>query len=181
MAKLEGIKVAILVCDGFEEVELTKPREVLLDEGADPDIISSKEMVLAWDKDHWTEEYPVAVTIDQANPDDYDALLLPGGVQNPDKLRIIPKAVAFVKHFLQQNKPIAAICHAPWTLIETGLIKGRKVTSYHSIKTDLINAGANWKDQEVVVDDNLITSRSPKDLPAFNKAIVAGFGKNKLD
>jgi protease I len=177
MATLEGIKVAILICDGFEEVELTKPRKALLDEGADPDIISSKELVLAWDKDHWSEEYSVAVHFEQADPEDYDALLLPGGVLNPDKLRTIPEAVAFVKHFMKKDKPVAAICHGPWTLIETGLLKGRNVTSYHSIKTDLINAGAKWKDQEVVIDNNLITSRSPKDIPAFNNAMVALFGK----
>ncbi len=177
MAELEGIKVAILVCDGFEEVEMTKPRKVLQDKGANPDIISARDVVLSWDKDHWSEEYSVAVNFEQADPDDYDALLLPGGVLNPDKLRTIPEAVAFVKHFLKKNKPIAAICHGPWTLIETGLLKGRKLTSYHSIKTDLINAGANWKDQEVVIDDNLLTSRTPKDLPAFNKAMVELFGK----
>lgn len=179
MATLDKVKVAILVTSGFEEVELTSPLDALTKKEATVDIIAPTEMVIAWDRDHWSEEYPVDVLLENANPNDYDALVLPGGVINPDKLRVLEKAVAFVTHFIEKNKPIAAICHGPWTLVETKKLKGRKMTSYPSIRTDLENAGATWKDQEVVVDKNLITSRRPKDLPAFNKEIIDMLSKLK--
>lgn len=176
--KLHNIKVAVLVCDGFEEVELTKPIEVLKAEGATVHVISPNvDNVKAWNHDHWTKEYKVDVKIADANPSDYDAVLLPGGVMNPDKLRTNQPAIKFLTSFFDDEKPIAAICHGPWSLIETGKLRGRKLTSYHSIKTDLKNAGANWQDEEVVEDGYLVTSRSPKDLPAFNKKIVEIFAK----
>lgn len=175
---LEKISVAILVCDGFEEAELTKPMKALLGAGAAVKIISPNEgTVKAWHKDRWSESYPVDMSVETAKPKCYDALLLPGGVMNPDKLRALPKAVNFVSHFIKADKPIAAICHGPWTLIETGKIKGRKLTSYHSIKTDLKNAGAKWQDREVVTDGFLVTSRSPEDLPAFTKKMIEVFAK----
>ena len=137
------------------------------------DIVSpQKSDIKAWDVDDWGITLPVDVTLDNARPDDYDGLMLPGGVLNPDKLRTNQKAVEFVKHFLEQGKPLAAICHGPQTLIETGMIDGRKMTSYPAIKTDLINAGVNWVDEEVVVDNGLVSSRSPKDLEAFNKKLL---------
>lgn len=172
MSNLNNIKVAILVCDGFEEVELAKPCAALKEQGAIVDIISpNPQSVRAWAHTDWSQEYPVDITLDKADPNAYDALLLPGGVINPDKLRVNQEAISFVTHFFDHSKPIAAICHGPWTLIETKKLKDRKVTSYHSIKTDLVNAGANWLDQEVVVDDNLVTSRHPGDIPAFIQKI----------
>lgn len=178
--KLEGKKVAILVEEGFEEVELKKPKEALEEEGAKTFIISPHLLnVKAWDKSDWGESYSVDVYLSNANPNDYDALLLPGGVMNPDKLRTNKEAINFVKSFFDNNKPVAAICHGPWTLIEAGIVKGRRMTSFHSIQTDLKNAGANWVDEEVVLDKNLTTSRSPKDIPAFNNAIIEEFMKNK--
>lgn len=176
--KLKGKKVAIITENGFEEVELTSPLQALKEAGADVHIISpQKEKIKAWDKDHWSIEMPVDVHIDQANPEDYDALIVPGGVINPDKMRKNESCVMFAKHFLQTGKPLAAICHGPQLLIETGLLKDRKMTSYISIKTDLINAGANWVDEEVVVDQGLVTSRSPKDLKAFNKKMIEEIGE----
>lgn len=173
MQKLNGKKVAILVEDGFEQVELTSPKQALEDAGAKTHIISPKKgKVKGWEHTKWGDEFPVDVAIEQANANDYDALLLPGGVMNPDKLRTNPQAVQFVRSFFDQGKPVAAICHGPWTLIEAGVVKGRKVTSYPSIQTDLKNAGANWVDQEVVVDQGLVTSRNPDDLPAFNRKLV---------
>jgi protease I len=171
--KLNGKTVAILIADGFEQSEFEKPLEALKEEGATVDIISLKKgTVRAWSKKDWGEEFEATVAIEDAHSGDYDALVLPGGVMNPDTLRSNPDVISFVKDFLEDEKPVAAICHGPWTLIETGLLKGRKMTSYHSIKTDLINAGVNWVDEEVVVDDGLVTSRSPKDLPAFCKKMV---------
>jgi protease I len=171
--KLAGKKVAIITENGFEEVELTKPLQALKDAGVNAQIISpQKDKVKAWDHDHWSIELPVDIQIDSANPDDYDALVVPGGVLNPDKTRTNEKCVEFVKHFLEQGKPVAAICHGPQLLIETGLLKGRTMTSYNAIKTDLINAGVNWVDKEVVVDNGLVTSRSPKDLEAFNRKML---------
>lgn len=174
--KLENRKVAILVSHGFEESEFTEPKKALQEAGANVHVISPIEgKVKAWNKKDWGKEYDVDVPLNQANADDYDALLLPGGVMNPDKLRADVKAVNFVKSFLDQGKPIAAICHGPWTLIETGALKGRTMTSYPSIKTDLINAGVNWVDKEVVVDAGLVTSRKPDDLPAFNRKMLEEF------
>jgi protease I len=166
-------KVAILTENGFEEVELTSPMNALEQAGATVHIISpQKEKVKAWDQDHWSIELPVDKTLGDANPEDYDMLVLPGGVLNPDTLRLNKQAVSFAQHFLEQAKPLAAICHGPQTLIETGMLNGRTMTSYWSIKTDLVNAGVNWVDKEVVVDNGLVTSRSPKDLDAFNKKMI---------
>ena len=170
---IRGKKVAILTENGFEEIELTSPKKVLEEAGAIVHIVSpQKEKVKAWDHDHWSIELPVDVNLSDANPEDYDALLIPGGVINPDKMRLNKDCIAFAQHFLEQGKPIAAICHAPQLLIETGMISTRKLTSYPSIKTDLMNAGAYWEDKEVVVDNGLVTSRSPDDLEAFNKKMV---------
>ena len=173
MKSLQGKKVAILTETGFEEVELTSPKQALEEAGAEVQIISpQKETVKAWDHDHWSIELKVDKHIDDAQVDDYDALMLPGGVLNPDKLRTNKNAVNFAKDFIDSGKPVAAICHGPQTLIETGLLDGRTLTSYPSIKTDLENAGADWVDHEVVVDNGLVTSRSPKDLPAFNRKMI---------
>lgn len=178
MGLLEGKKIAVLVENGFEEIELTDPVKALEREGAEVDIVSpQKEKVKAWDKKQWGDEYKVDVQLENANSQNYDALMLPGGVMNPDYLRINDKAVDFVKSFFEMEKPIAAICHGPWTLIETGAIKGRTLTSYPSIKTDIINAGGNWEDKEVVVDHGLITSRKPDDIPAFCKKMIEEFQK----
>jgi protease I len=173
MPSLSGKRVAILVEDGFEQVEMTSPKAALEEAGAKTYIISPKaDKVKGWEHTKWGQEFPVDVVIDQANANDYDALVLPGGVMNPDKLRTNPKAVQFVHSFFDQHKPVAAICHGPWMLAEADVVKGRKVTSYPSIRTDLKNAGANWVDQEVVVDQGLVTSRKPDDLPAFNRKVV---------
>ncbi len=173
MPQLKKMKVAILTENGFEQSELTSPKEAMEKAGVTVDIVSpQKSEVKAWDVDDWGITLPVDVTLDSARPGDYDGLMLPGGVLNPDKLRTNQKAIEFVKHFLEQGKPLAAICHGPQTLIETGMIDGRKMTSYPAIKTDLINAGVNWVDEEVVVDNGLVSSRSPKDLEAFNKKLL---------
>lgn len=173
MANYQGKKVAILTEKGFEQVELTSPKEALEKAGATVHIISpQKDKVKAWDKDKWGIEVPVDVVLDDANAEEYDALMLPGGVMNPDTLRENKKAVAFAKHFLEAGKPLAAICHGPQLLIETGMLEGRKLTSYSSLQTDLKNAGADWRDEEVVVDNGLVTSRTPEDLEAFNKKLL---------
>jgi protease I len=173
MQSLQGKKVAILVEDGFEQIELTSPKEALEKAGAKTYIISPKsDKVKGWEHTKWGQEFPVDVAIDKANANDYDALLLPGGVMNPDKLRTSKQAVQFARNFFDQGKPVAAICHGPWLLVEANVVNGRKVTSYPSIQTDLKNAGANWVDQEVVVDHGLVTSRKPDDLPAFNRKLV---------
>ncbi len=178
MAQLKDLRVAILVEEGFEQIELTNPREALQQAGVQAEVVSPQEgEVKAWDKDNWGTRVKVDKPLDEAKADDYDALLLPGGVMNPDDLRQNEKAVAFIRHFLENGKPVAAICHAPWSLIETGLLKGRTVTSYPSLKSDLMNAGALWVDREVVVDKGLVTSRSPKDLPAFNKKMLEEFAE----
>jgi protease I len=176
--KLTGKKIAILLTNGFEEVEMTKPREALLNAGAKTFLIAPEgNKVKSWRHDRWGKYFKVDKNLKNTNPGDFDAILLPGGVMNPDHLRTDKHAVKFVANFLKNNKPIAAICHGPWTLIETGKIKGMKLTSYHSIKSDLINAGAKWKNKKVVIDRNLVTSRSPKDLPAFNREIIKLFAK----
>lgn len=178
MAKLNGKKVAILVANGFEQSEMVEPRKALDEAGAKTQIVSPENnKVKGWKHDHWGDEFSVDVPLDQAKAESYDALLLPGGVLNPDKLRLLPKAVEFVKQFHKAGKPIAAICHGPWTLINAEVVKGKKITSWGSIKVDLINAGANWVDQEVVRDGKLVTSRNPHDIPAFNKAIIEMFGE----
>ncbi|HYC40970.1 MAG TPA: type 1 glutamine amidotransferase domain-containing protein [Chitinophagaceae bacterium] len=173
MESLKGKKVAILTETGFEEVELTSPKKELEAAGAEVSIVSpQKEKVRAWDHDHWSIELPVDVPLDEADPSEFDALLIPGGVINPDKMRQQKKCVEFAQHFLETGKPVAAICHGPQLLIETGMLDGRNMTSYPSIRTDLQNAGANWSDKEVIVDNGLVTSRSPADLDAFNRKIV---------
>ena len=178
MSTLNNKKVAILLTDGFEEIEFTEPKKALEAAGATVEVIAPKEnKVKAWDKTDWGKEYEVTHSLDSAKASNYDALMLPGGVMNPDELRQITKAVAFAEHFINNNKPIAAICHAAQLLIETGKLKNRKLTSYPALKTDLINAGANWVDEEVVVDANLTTSRSPADLDAFNKKMVEEFAR----
>jgi protease I len=178
MANLNNRKVAILTEEGFEQVELTSPKEALLAAGATVHIISPQSgKVKAWDKDKWGIEVDVDVVLTDASPDDYDALVLPGGVLNPDKLRQNKDAVAFVSAFLDEGKPLAAICHGPQMLIETGMISGRKLTSYPSLQTDLVNAGAEWVDEEVVVDNGLITSRTPADLDAFNRKTIEEIGE----
>jgi protease I len=180
MAKLSGKKVAILTENGFEEVELTSPKKELEAAGAQVHIVSpQKGKVKAWDHDHWSIELPVDVVLEKANSDDYDALVIPGGVINPDKMRINSDCVEFAQQFLKNGKPVAAICHGPQLLIETGLITGRNMTSYPSIRTDLENAGAIWEDKEVVVDNGLVTSRSPKDLQAFNKKMIEEIGEGR--
>jgi deglycase len=174
---VSGIKVAILVTDGFEQVELTEPRKALDQAGAQTSIVSPKEdKVRGWKFKEWGDELPVDAHLSDAKPDEFDALLLPGGVINPDKLRMIPKAVEFVKAFFAANKPVAAICHGPWSVIEAGAARGRKIASWPSLKTDLRNAGAEWKDEEVVVDGNLVSSRNPDDIPAFNREMIKLFG-----
>lgn len=177
--ELNGKKIAILVADGFEQIELTSPKEALEAAGAEAHVISSQDWVKAWNRNEWGEEFTVNVKLDAANPDDYDALLLPGGVMNPDKLRCDEQALRFVKAFFDAGKPVAAICHGPWTLIDAGVVRGRKLTSYESIQTDLKNAGAEWVDEEVVVDNGLVTSRKPDDIPAFNRKIIEEFAKTK--
>jgi protease I len=173
MQRLDGKKIAILVEDGFEQIELTSPKQALEEAGAETHIISPKrDKVKGWEHTEWGQEFPVDVAIEQANANEYDALLLPGGVMNPDKLRTNKQAIQFVRSFFEQKKPVAAICHGPWVLAEADVVKGRKMTSYHSIQTDMKNAGANWVDQEVVVDEGLVTSRNPDDLPAFNRKLV---------
>lgn len=180
MATLTGKKVAILTENGFEEVELTSPKKALEDAGAEVEIVSpQKEKVKAWSHDHWSIEIPVDVNVKDADPNEYDALMVPGGVFNPDKMRMNENCVRFAQHFLEAGKPVAAICHGPQLLIETGLIDGRNMTSYASIKTDLINAGASWIDREVVVDNGLVTSRSPQDLDAFNKKMIEEIKEGK--
>lgn len=179
---LNGKRVAILVANGFEQVEMTKPRQALEDAGARTEIVSPAQgKVKGWQHTEWGDEFSVDVSLDSANPGNYDALLLPGGVMNPDKLRANEKAVQFVKHFWDAGKPIAAMCHGPWMLAETGIARGRRLTSYHSIKTDLKNAGANWVDEEVVVDNGLVTSRKPDDIPAFNRKMIEEFAEGHHD
>jgi protease I len=175
---LAGKKIAVLLADGFEEEEMTKPREALLKAGADIFLITPKgKKVRSWQHDKWGKYFKVNKNIKHVNPKDFDGLLLPGGVMNPDKLRTDQDIIKFITYFMKNKKPTAAICHGPWTLIETKTVKGMTLTSYHSIKTDLINAGAKWVNKKVVKDKNLVTSRSPKDLPAFNKEMVKLFIK----
>lgn len=180
--RLEGKKVAILVTDGFEQVELTEPKQALEEAGATTQIISPAEgKVKGWQHTEWGDEFPVDVALSGARAADYDALLLPGGVMNPDKLRMDENAVKFVQDFASAGKPIAAICHGPWLLVEAGIVKGRNVTSYPSIRTDMENAGGKWLDQEVVTDNGLVTSRRPRDIPAFNRKMVEEFAEGRHD
>lgn len=178
--KLKGKKVAILVADGFEQVELTEPKKALEAAGATTEIVSPAESeVQGWNHDEKADLFPVDMPLKRARSDDYDALLLPGGVKNPDQLRMMIRAVEFIDGFFATGKPVAAICHAPWTLIESGMVKGRKLTSWPSLKTDLANAGAEWVDKEVVVDHGLVTSRKPADIPAFNQKMIEEFAQQR--
>ena len=179
---LTGKKVAILVTEGFEQSELEEPRQALERAGAVAHIVSPKDAeVKAWDEDDFGDTFDVDVPLREARADAYDALLLPGGVMNPDKLRQIPEAVEFVKQFFAAGKPVAAICHGPQMLIEADVVRGRSVTSYPSLKTDLINAGAEWSDQPVVTDNGLVTSRKPADIPAFNEKMIEEFAEGIHD
>ena len=173
MKSLKNKKVAILTDHGFEEVELTSPKKALEDAGAEVHIVSmQKGKVKGWDHDHWSIELSVDVALENANPEDYDALMIPGGVINPDQMRRHKAYVNFAQHFLETGKPLAAICHAPQLLIETNMLYERNMTSFPSIKTDLINAGVIWEDKDVVVHNGLVTSRSPADLDAFNRKML---------
>jgi protease I len=176
--QLDGIKVAILATDGFEQSELFEPKKALEQAGAETHVISIKSgEIKGWNENDWGDSIEVDVMVGEADAQNYDALLLPGGVMNPDKLRTDEKAVNFVKSFFDEGKPVGAICHAPWTLIEADVVKGKTVTSWASLKTDLENAGAKWVDREVVTDNGLVTSRYPDDIPAFNKKIIEEFAE----
>ena len=178
--KLDGKRVAILATDGVEQVELERPREALEKAGAETSVVSPADgSVKAWQHDHWGEELAVDVPLSRASPNDFDALLIPGGVMSPDRLRMNDDAVNFVRSFFQQTKPVAAICHGPWMLVEANVVKGREVTSWPSLETDLLNAGAKWVDREVVVDQGLVTSRNPGDIPAFNARMIEEFAKGE--
>lgn len=179
-SELRNKRVAALVENGFEQSELLEPKKALEDAGAKVDVVSPQSgRVKGWQHAAWGQEVPVDRKLDEARADEYDALLLPGGVMNPDKLRMNKTAVQFVKAFVDAGKPIAAICHGPWTLIEAGAVKGRKMTSWPSLQTDLKNAGANWVDQECVTDNGLVTSRKPDDIPAFNKKMIEEFAEGR--
>lgn len=174
--ELSGRTIAVLATDGVEQVELTEPMKALKAAGAEVRVVSDKEHEIQAFKHHDKgTKIPVDSSLDEADPDDFDGLVLPGGVINPDALRLVPEAIAFVRHFIEENKPIAAICHGPWTLIDAGGVKGKTMTSWPSLKTDLSNAGAKWVDKEVVADADLVTSRKPDDLPAFNKTMIETF------
>jgi protease I len=178
--RLAGLRVAILATDGFEQSELTEPRKALDEAGATTEVVSPEEdAIKGWSHKEWGRMVDVDQSLDEANPDDYHALVLPGGVMNPDALRMQPKAVAFVKAFFDAAKPIAAICHGPWMVVESGAARGYRMTSWPSLKTDIKNAGGEWVDEEVVVDENLVTSRKPDDLPAFNREMISLFGQHQ--
>ena len=180
--QLRNKRVAALVENGFEQSELLEPKKALEAAGAQVEIVSPQSgNVKGWQHADWGQEVAVDRQLDQANANQYDALLLPGGVMNPDKLRANSRAVAFVKAFVDAGKPIAAICHGPWTLIEAGAVRGRTITSWPSLQTDLRNAGANWVDQEVVTDNGLVTSRKPDDIPAFNRKMIEEFAEGRHD
>jgi len=178
--KLTGKRVAILATDGVEQVELTEPRKALDEAGAKTTLVSPKSgKIKGWQHDHWGEELKVDVALESANADTFDALLLPGGVMNPDQLRMNKQAVQFVRSFFDSGKPVAAICHAPWMLVEADVVSGRSVTSWPSLQTDLRNAGADWVDREVVTDQGLVTSRKPDDIPAFNRKMIEEFAEGE--
>ncbi len=182
MATLEGKRIAILAAEGFEQSELLEPRQALDAAGAQTRVVSPAQgQVQGWKHHDKGESVAVDVPLSQADAADFDALLLPGGVANPDQLRAMPEAITFVRAFVEAGKPIAAICHGPWTLIEADGVRGRKVTSWPSIRTDLINAGARWVDEEVVTDRGLVTSRKPADIPAFNRKMIEEFAEGPHD
>ena len=177
-ATLHGKKIAFLATDGVEQVEYTEPRRAVEQEGAEAHLISIKPgSIQAWKHFDHADTFAVDATVDQADPNDYDALVLPGGVANPDQLRTNPKAVSFIRAFFESAKPVGVICHGPWTLIEANVVKGRTLTSWPSLKTDLRNAGASWVDEECVNDTGLVSSRKPDDLPAFCSKIVEEFAE----
>jgi protease I len=178
--QLMGLRVALLATDGFEQSELLEPRKFLESQGAETDVVSPKSgKVRGWKMKQWGDEVEVDKTLDEADANEYDALVLPGGVMNADTLRTVPRAGKFIHSFIEAGKPIAAICHAPWALIELDAARGHRLTSWPSLKTDLENAGAQWVDEEVVVDGKLVTSRKPDDLPAFNREIARLFGEHR--
>jgi protease I len=178
--KLAGKKVAILVADGFEQVEMTKPREALEDAGAETKIVSPKSgQIQGMHHADKGEKFDVDLTLNEARPEEFDALMIPGGLMNPDQLRSTPEALEFTRHFFREGKPVAAICHGPWVLIDAGVVRGRTLTSWLAIKTDVRNAGGNWVNEEVVVDNGLVTSRKPDDIPAFNKKMIEEFCEGK--
>jgi protease I len=175
---LQGLKVAILATEGFEQVELLEPRRALDEAGAETRVVApGSGRIRGWNHTEWGDEVAVDLTLDRARPQEFDALLLPGGVMSPDKLRMEPQAVQFVKAFFDADKPVAAICHGPWTIVEADEARGRRIASWPSLKTDLRNAGAEWVDQEVVVDGNLVSSRNPDDIPAFNREMLRLFSR----
>lgn len=177
---LKNKRIAILATDGFEYVELTEPRKALDGAGAKTEVVSPKEgKIKGWNKTDWGDPVKVDVALKSADPSNYDALLLPGGVMNPDHLRMEPAAVQFVRAFFEAHKPVAAICHGPWMLVEADVVRGRTLTSWPSLKTDIRNAGGQWTDQQVVTDQGLVTSRKPDDIPAFNKKIIEEFQEGK--
>jgi deglycase len=180
MAELSGKRVAILATDMFEQVELVEPRKAVEQAGADVELVSLEAGEIQgfnhYDK---ADTFPVAKVVSDVSADDYDGLLLPGGVGNPDTMRMDENAVGFVRSFFEQGKPVAAICHAPWMLVEADVVRGRKLTSFWSVKTDVKNAGGSWVDEEVVVDESLVTSRSPDDLPAFCAKAIEEFAEGK--
>lgn len=178
--QLNGKKIAILATDGFEQSELVEPKQALEEAGAQTHIVSlSQGKVKGWKDKQWGDELPVDITLEEANAEAYNGLLLPGGVMNPDKLRMEPAAVEFVKKFFAAGKPVAAICHGPWLLVEAGVVDGRKLTSWASIQTDIKNAGGQWVDEEVVTDNGLVTSRCPDDIPAFNRKMIEEFAEGR--
>jgi protease I len=180
MGKLSGKRIAALVDDGFEQVELTEPKKAFEAEGARVEVVSPQRgTVKGWQHTKWGDDIHVDRQLDAARPDEYDALVLPGGVMNPDRLRMNSLAVEFVRAFVDGSKPIAAICHGPWTLIEAGAVKGRRMTSWPSLRTDLENAGAVWTDEPVVVDRGLVTSRKPDDIPAFSRKAIEEFAEGR--
>ena len=171
--KLDGKRIAILATDGVEEVELTKPRDAIREAGAQAVVVSPRsDEIKAWQHDHWGNKIHVDLPLSRANADDFDGLMLPGGVMNPDHLRQDQQAVRFVKSFFEQGKPVAAICHAPWLLVEAGVVRGRTLTSWPSLQTDIRNAGGDWVDRDVVTDEGLVTSRKPDDIPQFNRGMI---------
>jgi protease I len=175
---LDGMRVAILVSDDFEQVEMVEPRRALTDAGAQATLIALKPgTVHGMKHDVKADTFAVEMTLDQAKPEQFDAVLLPGGALNADALRMVPQAQAFVRELDRAGKPLAVICHAPWLLASAGLVKGRTLTSYHTIQDDIRNAGGNWVDQEVVRDRNWVTSRKPSDIPAFNREMLALFAE----
>ncbi len=179
---LQGKRVAVLATDGFEQSELEEPRRALDEAGARTTVVSPKSgEIRGWAEKNWGRSIPVDLTLDQADAEDFDALLIPGGVMNPDHLRMEPKAVDFVRHFFETGKPVAAICHGPWLLVEAGVVAGRTVTSWPSLRTDIQNAGGDWVDRDVVTDEGLVTSRKPADIPAFNAKMLEEFAEGRHD